>query len=130
MSLVELTGLLGQAEKCSCRSTRCYCEWSGIKMLMIDADLDGRVALDEQVKIIWVKDGYTGRTADGLGIGSSLDCFVQRFPDSTRGVDLDVKDGWLYLESVQFREPRLIVKPDQEGRVISIQLASGPPTPR
>ena len=65
------------------------------------------------------------RTADGLGVGSALSCFLDRFGHEASGVRVDVEDGWLIWHSVQFGEPRVIATVSQDGTVEKLQL-SGP----
>ena len=63
------------------------------------------------------------RNADGLGVGSQLTCFLDRFADSAVGVKVDVEDGWLIWHSVQFREPRIIVTVSEDATIEKLQLS-------
>ena len=83
----------------------------------------------DAARAIFLLPDHPARTADGLGIGSPLTCFVDRFAEDAVAVDVKVSDGRLTWEHLQLRRPRAIVTVDEEGRARKIQLG-GPSRPR
>lgn len=84
------------------------------------------VHLDEggkTVHTIFLRSEHPAKTADGLGIGSPLTCFVDRWGDNAISVDLELKDGRATWDHIHFREPAILVSVDETGRANKIQLS-------
>lgn len=122
MTREELDAAYGEPAECkeSSHTTGLFhCGWLGgaIKASFHDTKGPGATSL-----FVTVPDW---RTADGLGVGSALSCFLDRFGQEATGVRVGVEDGWLIWHSVQFGEPRVITTVAQDGTVEKLQL-SGP----
>lgn len=66
------------------------------------------------------------RTADGLGVGSQLSCFLDRFGDTASGMRVEVENGWLSWGSVHFRSPPVIVTVAEDATIEKVQLNGSP----
>lgn len=103
-----------------------YCNWGGeVFAFFDDANNDGVPDAEDTALGIYIHDEYDGSDADGLGIGVSLRCFLDVYPDPD-DIDYEVDDrGYYTVQSLDYDDLGVIVQSsifDPDGRVDHLSL--------
>jgi len=106
----------GECKETKTHSKRTYCDWLGERIQAVFYDFKGPKA-----SALWAQSD-DWRDPDGLGLGSRLTCFLDRYGENAVGLDVRIKEGWLLWDSIQFKNPPIIINVGEDGTVRKIQL--------
>lgn len=80
-NLEETTQAAGEVPDCTSWYGEIRCRFGlGVEVVWSDRDGDGEIGPDEESSYLQITAPYAGRTTDGLGVGVSTGCFLDRRP--------------------------------------------------